>query len=267
MRIHNLSRKPSDHIAKQSIRGVWNNIAKEIKDIKDVNTECHSLFSPIPNSNTKILFWLDLWCGSNIFRNKFPLLYELESVKRCYVTERVTNESFTWKWKSLPHGDDVISEFIELCSIPNYIRISPVPMGLKFKLNSDCIYIVNKMKMCIDSTGTHYNGLVIEWSKIIPLKVRCFIWSALQRRLHVATELIKRGVTTISDLCVICGDEQETVDHLFIKCKVVDETRDWIFKWCELPKQQFLNMEDFLNFGASWGNCPKKKANYHNKLL
>lgn len=40
-----------------------------------------NMFSLIPGSHTNIMFWLDCWCGTVRFKNKFPLLYELESVK------------------------------------------------------------------------------------------------------------------------------------------------------------------------------------------
>lgn len=115
------------------------------------------------------------------------------------------------------------------------------------------------MRSCIDSTRTPYNGLVIEWSKIILLKVRCIVWRAMQGKIHVAMELTRRGVTVHFDLCVLCGDEKESVYHLHVNCKVVEENRDWIFKWCELRKRQFVNMDKFVNFGALWGNIPKKR--------
>lgn len=60
-------------------------------------------------------------------------------------------------------GDAMLSEFIEMCSILNNIRLVPVSLGLNFNLNTDGIYTVRTMRMCIDSTGTPYNGLVIKW--------------------------------------------------------------------------------------------------------
>lgn len=148
---------------------------------------------------------------------------------------------------------------MEICSILNNIRLTPVSLGLKFNLNSDGMYTVNMMRRCIDATGIPHNGMITEWSRIIPLKVKCFVWHALQGKIHVVVELMRRGVTIHYDLCVLCGDVQETVDHLLVKGKVVDETREWIFKWCNLPLRQFLNMDEFINFGVSWGNCPKKR--------
>ena len=49
----------------------------------------------VPGSNVEILFWLDQWCGDDTLKSKFLLLYELESVKRCFVIERVSNLRFT----------------------------------------------------------------------------------------------------------------------------------------------------------------------------
>ena len=103
------------------------------------------------------------------------------------------------------------------------------------------------------------HGVMINWSKVVPLNVRCFIWRALLRRVPVNANLRSRGISVQSELCSLCEGEKETVDHLFVKCKVAEEVQDWILQWCGTTTRRFQNMEEFLDFGATWGNCPKKK--------
>lgn len=133
------------------------------------------MFSLILGLNVQILFWLDCWCGMEIFKVKLPLLYELESMKSCYVTERVSNFSFTWKWKTPLRGNAVLREFMKLCSLINHIWLKPMILGFHFNINYDGVYRVNTLRRQLDSTTSSYRGLIIEWSKIIPLKVRCFV--------------------------------------------------------------------------------------------
>ncbi|XP_042753244.1 uncharacterized protein LOC122195423 [Lactuca sativa] len=125
----------------KSIPGVWSNIAKMVNIFPEVHINHQSFFSMVPGSNVEILFWLDRWCGDDTLKSKFPLLYKLELVKRCFVTERVSDSRFIWCWKSLLRGNNVLSEFLELCSILNNIRITPNVMGFRFNLNADGIYI------------------------------------------------------------------------------------------------------------------------------
>ncbi|KAL4581777.1 hypothetical protein LXL04_006305 [Taraxacum kok-saghyz] len=87
----------------------------------------------------KVLFWLDQWCGPEAFKDKFPLLYEQEIAKRCYVTERITDSQFTWRWKAAIRGEEIMAEFINLCTMINNIRMTPVTLGFRFNLNRDGI--------------------------------------------------------------------------------------------------------------------------------
>nr|CAD1828443.1 unnamed protein product [Ananas comosus var. bracteatus] len=55
------------------------------------------------------------------------------------------------------------------------------------------------------------------WSLEIFLKVKIFTWLVLKKRHFTADNLLKRGWTgTIS--CVLRKLEEETVNHLFVKC-------------------------------------------------
>ena len=144
--IHNLFRKPLWYLAKKTISGVWTNIAKAIKTLPDTQIDHQSLFSVVPGSNVQAMFWLDRWCGSETLKNMYPLLYELESVKRCFITERISDSSFTWRWKSALSGDNLLSKFLQLCSTLNNIRIKPDALGIRFNLNNDGVYTVNTLR-------------------------------------------------------------------------------------------------------------------------
>ncbi|KAL4583680.1 hypothetical protein LXL04_008263 [Taraxacum kok-saghyz] len=50
-----------------------------------------------------------------------------------------------------------------------------VPIGFKFNLSKDGKYTVNTLRRCIDSTAVPNQGVLIDWSKTVPLNVRCFI--------------------------------------------------------------------------------------------
>lgn len=60
----------------------------------------------------------------------------------------------------------------------------------------------------------HANKL---WRLRIPLKGKIFYWIVLKKRLLTADNLIKRGWTG-DTTCVLCGSEEETMDHLFTNC-------------------------------------------------
>lgn len=83
------------------------------------------------------------------------------------------------------------------------------PFGFSFTLSPNEEYIVNFLRRLIDSKLIHYSGLVICWEKVIPLKVKCFVWRASMGRIHVADTLAIRGINTTNSECPMCNKELE----------------------------------------------------------
>lgn len=57
------------------------------------------------------------------------------------------------------------------------------------------------------------------WSKPTPSNVSIFGWRLLLNRLPTKDELIKRGSLDLAQLpCTLCGNEPESIDHVFLNC-------------------------------------------------
>ena len=59
-----------------------------------------------------------------------------------------------------------------------------------------------------------WNGI---WSAQVPPKIKTFIWRACNDSLLTRTKLFERKVLH-SFSCVLCNEEAETCDHLFLEC-------------------------------------------------
>ncbi|XP_075645730.1 uncharacterized protein LOC142616855 [Castanea sativa] len=55
------------------------------------------------------------------------------------------------------------------------------------------------------------------WKVQLPHKILSFIWKILHGRLPMFEILNKRGIR-IPNLCLMCNEEEETIDHLFLHC-------------------------------------------------
>nr|CAD1818852.1 unnamed protein product [Ananas comosus var. bracteatus] len=55
------------------------------------------------------------------------------------------------------------------------------------------------------------------WNLQVPLKVKVFCLIVFKKRALIADNLLKRGWIG-NTACVLCGVEEETVDHLFTRC-------------------------------------------------
>ena len=70
--------------------------------------------------------------------------------------------------------------------------------------------IINKHP--ISTMGT----MTIQWSKVVLIKVLCFIWRATQGRIPATVALETKGIKVNSLLHGSCIGQQESADHVLI---------------------------------------------------
>lgn len=258
--IHKLNNKPANFIAGKTSRGVWCNIAKAVNHLQTINIDHTTLFRLIPGSNVKILFWKDIWCGNIPFQLKFPTLYNLEKIKCCTLLDRFSVNGFTWNWKhplsNLNELDEILSLYRDIESLDGLV---PSNYGFRFLPSSSGDYLVSSMRKIIDSKFILYKGPVIRWTNLAPLKARCFVWRAMLGRIPVQSLLHERGVSSSSQICVLCGNENETVNHLFIHCAFSKEILRWLFNWCGIRQQNCDSVLELIQFAKAWGTDSKLK--------
>ena len=78
-------------------------------------------------------------------------------------------------------------------------------------------------------------------------------------RILVAQELDLRGVSNSNNLCPFCSKVAETVDHILTSCEYTKVVIEGVLKWCGFQNRSFSNVKDFIDFIATWGNCPREK--------
>lgn len=163
--------------------------------IKSYNIDPTTLFSLVPNGNVKILLWKDNWCGDMPLQDKFPHLYNLESVKRCSLMDRLCNIGFSWKWRMKTMNTEALIELHEFYKLVGSINFdSPSKFGLCFKPSMDGMYVVSTLRRSVDSYLNQISGPMISWSKVIPLKFKCFVWRAAMDKIPISEALIHRGI-------------------------------------------------------------------------
>jgi len=71
------------------------------------------------------------------------------------------------------------------------------------------------------------------WKVNIPYKVSCFIWLLSKEAVLTQYNLMKKGII-LCPRCVFCGEQADTVRHLFLHCKIT----------CQLWRL-FINLKGF----------------------
>ena len=168
---------------------------------------------------------------------------------------------FTWNSTQDPKDGTTLHELWQLYSYIGAMDIPPQSsFGFRFMLNPDGRFTVKTMRRCIDAKINPYCGPSIFWDKMVPLKVRCFIWRASLYRIPVATSLVERGISVPNQLCKFCNIDSESSDHLLVNCEFAKGVREWIFKWCGINTQHFSCIRELIDFATSWGNSLKERT-------
>lgn len=82
------------------------------------------------------------------------------------------------------------------------------------------------------------------------------MWKTCLGHIPTTMTLSKRGVNIPSSSCQLCFNGVDNADHILLEFPIAFDTLIWIFNWYGIFPQRFLSISDFVNFAATWGNCP-----------
>ncbi len=83
-------------------------------------------------------------------------------------------------------------------------------------VRSGVFTVKSTYRLLIDGGLREYSFYHV-WHLRMPSKVKIFVWLALKNRLLTTDNLTRRG-WTVNQLCVLCGDHFETINHLLLGC-------------------------------------------------
>ena len=143
------------------------------------------------------------------------------------VDSLICDDSMTWNLPLL-HSMFLVRDVECILSIPLSKR-KPADVliwnGTKqgtFSVKSAYRMLYSHQVVAEASSSSSRNSVQQFWSSIwatsVPPKVRVFIWRACKGILPTQTHLFDKGISN-TFLCVWCGDEAETEDHLLWRCE------------------------------------------------
>ncbi|XP_076894415.1 uncharacterized protein LOC143546688 [Bidens hawaiensis] len=78
-------------------------------------------------------------------------------------------------------------------------------------------------------------------------------------RVTSLVSLARRNVAVDSVVCLICGMEEETAEHLFNSCRFAQEIWGKVTNWCRVPDFFAFSIRDLLE-AYKYALLPKDKA-------
>lgn len=91
----------------------------------------------------------------NYSRLPFPLLYDLDSRKRCFISERLGTNNVNWVLRTAPRDPMKLAELGTLSEVVRSIQISESEDRWIFKLSGDGNFCVCLLRRLIDTVCCH----------------------------------------------------------------------------------------------------------------
>ena len=211
----------------------------------------------------RINFWSDVWCGVETLCNCFPSLFILATNKEAKVVDIWDRREGAGCWsptflRSLNDWElEEMTRFLHTLHDQNFH-----PMGedkLTLKNVKDKGFSVKSMYKGFDVSPALDFPHRLVWNPVVPQKIGVFAWEAAWGKVLTLDQLKRRGMT-FSNRCFMYEEEEETINHLLIHCKIANMLWDlflsivgisWVF-----PQSVLHTLLDWQ--GAAMGKKRKK---------
>ncbi|KAK1433706.1 hypothetical protein QVD17_10621 [Tagetes erecta] len=90
----------------------------------------------------------------------------------------------------------------------------------------------------------------------VPIKTNIFCWRAEKERIASRVALCFRGVNLPSTLCPMCGNYEESAEHLLVSCSTALMVWSYIATWCKIHPFFAFSIKDLLEMHNS-SNVPE----------
>ncbi|GKB73439.1 RNA-directed DNA polymerase, eukaryota, reverse transcriptase zinc-binding domain protein, partial [Tanacetum coccineum] len=220
----------------------WSGILSSIRRLKSKGIDLLSLCVRKIGNGASCRFWDDIWCGNQPFKLQFPRIYQLESVKDCFIADRIGISDWIAVFRRPPRGGAETSQFNDLLSLIQDVVLSDSSDSWMWSVDASSGYTVASGRTLIDSNILDVAPKATRWNRLIPNKVNVFIWSLMLNKLPTRVNLDRRDIDVGSILCPICLEDIETVNHIFFSCNMAKDLWSMFAIWWDIDIPVYILM-------------------------
>ncbi|XP_076917919.1 protein FAR1-RELATED SEQUENCE 5-like [Bidens hawaiensis] len=141
----------------------------------------------------------------------------------------------SWDWYRDPSGPVEVAELRSLLQLCQRLVLVPGDDKVVWGLESSGVFSVRSLRSHLVKNSYSQPEYVFDWNNLIPKKVGFVAWRAVLGRLPTFDALAKRNIPVRSTLCPICGEAEETVEHVFVSCGMAQTMWTLVAQWCKMP--------------------------------
>jgi len=217
----------------------------------------------------KIKFWDDIWLDEMSLKERFPRLYTNAILKEGTLGEYGFWNGDQWQW-CLPWRRswfewektmvNVLMNEIEGISLSREREDE-----WQWRDDKTQVYTVNSAYTKLKNDKFVQDGFSYsEFRKIKALpSAQFFAWRVIINKVATRDNLERKGIDVGSRMCVLCGTNEETINHLFFSCDVTSHVWKMCDSWvrrsslyhmsAQIHFSQFKFLGLHTNYSNVWG--------------
>nr|GEX31496.1 RNA-directed DNA polymerase, eukaryota, reverse transcriptase zinc-binding domain protein [Tanacetum cinerariifolium] len=211
----------------------WLNIVHEINKLEKQGIKLLDHMKVKLGNGDKVTFWEDTWNRDKAFKNLYPRIYALESLKLASVGMKLESTSLDSSFRRKPRGGIEQEQFDALADQIRDVILAPTPDR----------WVATKTR----------------WIKVVPIKVNVHAWKVNNDYLPTRFNISSRGIDIAFIMSPFCSNGVETSSHLFFSCNLARTlTRRIIQEW-DISDEEFNAYEEWLSWIVNIRLPSKKK--------
>lgn len=197
-----------------------------------------------PGECSLVRFWEDLWYGDCSLSAAFSHLYKICTNPNVLLSDVIHSQGACVQFRrSFTRVDQC--EWGHLLHIISTISFTHSHDKVAWRWEKSGNFSVRSLYKILNFGGIGTNQPMTWWHTPIPRKIQIFMWLTCRKRILTKDQLCKRGWKGDTK-CQFCH-EQETADHLFLKCRFTQQVWFWMGQ-SQLRFKTWNTIQDILEF-------------------
>ncbi|GKC19658.1 hypothetical protein Tco_1021808 [Tanacetum coccineum] len=169
-RIHDEDGKIGKNISKYQM-SIWLDIVRDMESLKYQGMNFVDHIHRKMGNGVDTYFWDDVWKGDITFKNLYPRIYALESIKKISVASKLGQDILGFSLRRAPKGGVEQSQFNALQIIYEGIVLSDSRDRWSWSLEGSGDFLVASVRRVIDEKILPLVSSKTRWVNAVPIKV------------------------------------------------------------------------------------------------
>ncbi|KAI7730241.1 hypothetical protein M8C21_023078, partial [Ambrosia artemisiifolia] len=240
---------------KMGFPGCWKALVIAVKHMQLQGIQFQNFIRGRPGDGATLGFWLDLWLGTSLLKDRWPSLFKLERKKNCTVKDRLNAVSdqmlLVPDWSRGPRSVQELSELQDVEFLLQKCSFSDVADNWMWGNDVNKQFSVALVKELLRTGRDLLSQQLMKWTAWVPLKVNIFVWRVELDRIATKNSLARRGIHIQDSRCSLCTADHEDIQHMFVGCGFTYGVWSSIGKWGRFNPMLFADMKDILHIHDS----------------